>query len=284
LQHLRNPAQISSGVSALLAQIDRAVQAGDMAEASRLAAQALDLGYRHPSLFNLRALAKRLANRNEEALADLMQAHDLNPRSAWTLADIAECHNALSRYREALAAADAAVAVDRGYSRAWFQKGLAHQALTDLGAARAAYLEAVALEPALGDAHARLASMAAEQGRFEESRRFGAAALAAAPGHPIAVLAMVMADIGEGLLEDAERRLAVFLARNDLSPPIRAIAIAQLGDLRDMQGKTEEAFAAYVDSRSIWAGFHVPQWRSGELGRAQALRLGATLAPGAGQA
>lgn len=271
----------SSGIRQWLAQIDRVLKANDMAEASRLAGEALDLGYCHPAFFNLRAYGKRLQNRPEEALADLMRSQDLNPRSAWTLADIAECYSALNRYRKALAAADAAIAVDRKYSRAWFQKGLAHQALTELDAARAAYLGAVQLEPTLGDAHARLAAMAADQGRFEEARHFAMAALAPPPGHPIAVLALVTTDMGEGRYEDAEQRLAVFLARKDLSAPMRSVAITQLGDLRDIQGKTDEAFAAYSDARALWAGFHVPRWRHGEFGREQALRLGAVLESGA---
>lgn len=283
MQYSRNPAPNgrTAGVKQWLAQIDRALQASDMAEASGLAGQALDFGYRHPSLFNLRAHGKQLQSQHEEALADLMRSHDLNPRSAWTLADIADCHNVLGQWRKALAAADAAIAVDRKYSKAWFQKGLAHQALRELGAARTAYLDAIRLEPTLGDAQARLASMAAEQGRLEESRGFATAALAAMPGHPIAVLALVTTDMGEGRFEDAERHLAVFLARKDVLAPLRAVAIAQLGDLRDMQGKTDEAFAAYADSRSIWAGFHVPQWRDGEFGREQVLRLGAVLVPAA---
>ena len=279
----------SPGLNRWLAQIDQAMQKHDMASASRLAASALDLGYVHPALFNLRAQASRLDGRLEEALADLARAHDLNNRSAWTLADMADCLNALSRYPKALAAADAAIAADRKYSKAWFQKGLAHQALREIGRARTAYLMAVQLEPSLADAHARLANIAAEQADHVEARRFAMTALAAAPGHPMALLALIAADMGEDKLADAERRLVAFLARADLPAPMRAVAISQLGDLRDAQGKVDEAFAAYADSRAIWAGFHVPQFESRELGCNQVLRLGAMLAgapaqmgPGAG--
>ena len=121
MQFSRNPAPDSrtAGVNQWLARVNRAAQANDLAEASRLAGQALDFGYRHPAFFNLRAHGKQLRNQHEDALADLMQAHDMNPRAPWTLADIADCHNALGQWRKALAAADAAIAIDRKYSKAW---------------------------------------------------------------------------------------------------------------------------------------------------------------------
>lgn len=272
----------STGVNQWLAQIDRAMQTNNMQEAVRLAGNALNFGYRHPALFNLRALGKRLKNQNEEAFADLMQAHELNPRSPWTLGDLADCLNALGRPKKALAAADSALALDRRYSKAWFQKGLAHQALRQLDRAQAAYRTTVQLEPGHADAHARLAGIAADQNDAATARTHATRALATAPGHPMAVLAMITADISEGEFEAAEQRLVVFLARQDVPAPMRAMAIAQLGDLRDAQGKTEEAFAAYSDSRSVWAGFHVPLWRNGELGRDQVLHLAAVLAPRAG--
>src|SRR5262249_1560975 len=92
-----------------------------------------------------------------------------------------------------------------------------------------------------------------------------------------AVLALIATDVGERRFEDAEQRLAVFLARRDVLPPMRASAITQLGDLRDRQGKTAEAFAAYTDSRSVWSRFYGPQCRD-EMGSQLARRLSAMLA------
>jgi len=268
----------SSGVNQWLVQIDRAMKADNMAEAVRHAQTALGFGYKHPALFNLRALGKRLNNQNEDAFADLMRAHELDPRSPWTLGDLADCLNALGRPKKARAAADSAIALDRRYSKAWFQKGLAHQTLRQIGHARSAYQMTVQLEPSHAEAHARLANIAAEQGDLSTARACALRALGAAPGHPMAVLALITADMGEGAFDAAERRLSIFLARPDVPAPMRAVAIAQLGDLRDAQDKTAEAFAAYSDSRSVWAGFHVPQWRDRELGRDQVLHLAAVLA------
>jgi tetratricopeptide (TPR) repeat protein len=274
LQDIRRSA---SGINQWLAQISRAMQANNMSEAVRLAGTALDLGYSHPALFNLRALGKRFSSQDEDAHADLMRAHSLNPRSPWTLADLADCLCALNRPEEALAAADSAVAIDHRYSKAWFQKGVAHQVLRQLDKAHSAFQTTVQLEVGHAEAHARLAHMAAEQNDFTTARGHAGSALAAAPRHPMAVLAMIAVDLGDGELDSAERRLIAFLSRQDVPPPMRAIAIAQLGDLRDAQDKTDEAFAAYSDARSVWAGFHAPQWRDGELGRDQVLHLAAVV-------
>lgn len=236
----------------LFLEIDRALRAGQTARATDLARQALDTGYCDPVLYNLRAHWKRQNGRVEEALADLVQANRLDPGSARILGEIADCLNALGRFGKALTAANDALALEPAWAPAWFHKGFAHQMLNDLDAARAAYLEALRLDPGMADAAARLAALASLTGAHDEVRKFAARAEQAQPGHPIAVIALVAADLAEGRFDSAEPKLDALLHDPRTVPLTRAIALSHLGDLRDAQGRTHEAFEAYCHSGAIW--------------------------------
>jgi tetratricopeptide (TPR) repeat protein len=233
-------------------EIDRAMRLGKLSLAIALARQALNAGYANPVLYNLRAHGLRLDGRPEEALADMRQALSLEPNSAVVMAEIADCLNSLGRYKQALAAADDAIAVDRTMAKAWLHKGLALQHLSELNDARTAFLEATRLDPNMADAHARLAALANISGAHDEVRKYAAKAEAVHPGHPIATIALVATELAEGKFERAEPRLAALLRDPDAPPLMRANALSHLGDLRDAQGRTHEAFDAYCRSKALW--------------------------------
>lgn len=233
-------------------EIDRAMRVGKLSLAIALARQALNAGYVDPVLYNLRAHGLRLDGRPEEALADLRQALSLEPNAPVVLAEIADCLNSLGRHKHALAAADEALALDRTLAKAWLHKGLALQHLSELNASRAAFLEAVRYEPDMADAHARLAALANISGAHDDVRKYAAKAEATHPGHPIASIALVATELAEGKLDRAEPRLAALLRDPDAPPLMRANALSHLGDLRDAQGRTHEAFDAYCRSKALW--------------------------------
>ena len=255
--------------------IDQAMRRGDFAQAMRLAEAALDAGQRHPVLFNLRAQSRKRAGRMEEALADLERARAFDAKSAVLASEIAECLNGLGRHEEALAAAKDALALDRTLGVAWYQKAMAHAAMIDLDAARKAFREALRRDPDLADAHAQLASLEAEQGNYDAARRHVEEALHRNPKHPIALVAKVSTALAGRRLAEAETTLQDLLADRALSPPLRAAAAIQLGDLRDLQGQPDKAFDAYREARRTWSSFFGPvvARSAGEMGCERALRV-----------
>ena len=258
-------------------EIDRVLRLGDVARATALARQALDGGQIHPVLFNLRAQEKKSNGQMEAALADLMRARELDPKSAVIVSEIAGCLNWLGRHDEALAAADRALAIDRKLGDAWYQKAMAHAALTAYDAARKAFRESVRRDPTLVEAQAQLASFEAGQGNFAAARQHAEAALRLSPNNPTALAAQVSADLAEGKLCEAEAILQSMLRDAALAPPLRAGAAAQLGDLRDLQGQPDKAFGAYREARKTWAAFYESEIRrrAGEMGNERVRRLAA---------
>jgi tetratricopeptide (TPR) repeat protein len=246
------PARPPQAPPPIFVEIDNAMRAGQLSRAVELARRALDAGHRDPVLYNLRAHGKKQAGLMEEALADLRQARALEPHSPRILGEMADCLNNLGRYNQALAAATDALAIEAALAPAWFHKGFAHQMLNELEQARAAYLEAVRLDPGMADGHARLAALASLAGAHDEVRKHATRAEAARPGHPIAAIALAATDLAEGRLDSAEPRLTALLRDPGAAPLTRAIALSHLGDLRDAQGRTHEAFEAYCRSGAIW--------------------------------
>lgn len=190
------------------------------------------------------------------------------PQDAVSLARQADSLNALGHHRRALRAASAALAVAPDMAPAWFQAGLAQQMLNHPEEAVGCYLEALRREPQMTAAHARLANIHALQGRYREARAFAQHALALAPGDAGAVMALARADLGECRLDDAEPRL-LWLADQD-DPMLKSIALGFLGDLRDAQGRTGEAFAAYRNAGEV-SRASLPSPR--ESGSAQVRRI-----------
>ncbi|MEI9994567.1 MAG: tetratricopeptide repeat protein [Rhizomicrobium sp.] len=145
----------------LLAAIDRAEQGGDGAAAVALAQRAIESGYVHPRLFDLRGRWMRDRGRLREALDDLQRAHTLAPKTVSILVALAACLNDLGRHKQALLAAGDARAIDPACPGAWLQKGIAHRRLEQRDRARACFAEAVRLDPGMSDAKAQLAELGA---------------------------------------------------------------------------------------------------------------------------
>ncbi|HTQ15525.1 MAG TPA: tetratricopeptide repeat protein [Rhizomicrobium sp.] len=236
----------------ILIEIDCALRTGQLDRVVALAQAALDAGIRNPALHNLRARALRQVGRLEEALADLRQSQKLDPRAASTPADIAACLNELGRFNQAIAAAKEAIARDPDLPQPWYQIGLGHQMLRQLDAARNAYLEAIRLDPNFADALVRLAGLAELAGNDEEARAFALRAERVQPGHPGATTVLVNSDLAAGRLTSAEPRIEALLANPSVAPVLRAITLSQLGDLRDAQGRTHEAYQAYCRAGAMW--------------------------------
>jgi tetratricopeptide (TPR) repeat protein len=248
---------------AQLVAVQAALQAGDVAQAQRLADAALAAGQQHPMLFNLAAGRLEQEGRYEDALALLQQGHALAPADPGLNHALGLVLNRLERYVEAVQRFDAVIAAQPGFAAAHAARGTALEAIADIRAAEAAYRRAIELQPGHLAAISGLASLAIRRGRSAEARELAGQVLAAQPNYPDAVMALAQADLVDGQPQDGEARLYDLLA--DTRPTVEQRALAQglLGDLLDAQDRTAEAFAAYDTCHRALLGAYKPRFGTG---------------------
>ncbi|HEX3673916.1 MAG TPA: sulfotransferase [Rhizomicrobium sp.] len=237
------------------------MRANDVMRAIELAQQALDAGHANPVLFSLRAHWRKHNGQAMDAIADLESALEMEPRSTKLFTEIADCLNSLGHHRKALMAASDAIDCDPAYPKAWYEKGLAHQMLNELEQSRDAYEHAIGINPRMAGALARLAALAAQQGEHDAARDYAGRALAIRPADDVAQLTLVSLDLAQNQLEPAEARIRSMLDFSGTAALTRAIALSRLGDLRDRQGRRQEAFEAYGESGDRWKTVYGPRYQ-----------------------
>jgi Tfp pilus assembly protein PilF len=148
-------------------------------------------------------------------------------------------------HREAFAPLEAVLATAPDHFDALMLIGAAALALRDLRRARAVFEQAAAAWPDRVEPLVELASLAAQQGAWDDARRFGARALAIAPGAARAMLALARADLAAREPAAAKARLDALLARADIDDGLRAESLSVAGDALDALDRPAEAFAAW---------------------------------------
>ena len=258
-----------------LERIDATLRSSGMPAAAALSIQALDEGIEHPALLNLAASARHGEGRFEEAVDLLKRARRLAPQDPHVLNSLGICLRALGRPAAALEAYDAALRADPRMAAAQCNRANVLEELNDIPAAKAAYERAAGLDRAYAEPVAGLAWMAAQNGEIDAARSHGERALAQAPGHLLARMALASAELQARNLAGAEARLAELQREPSLGPVNRAIVMGLIGDLRDAQDRPAEAFAAYQASNAEMRALHAPRFdRSGQqtaLGHARRL-------------
>lgn len=229
----------------ILVEVDAAVRRSDGPAALRLAEQGLAEGIEHEALFNILASARFQEGRVEEAAALMKRAKALAPRDPHVLNGLGLCLRALGRRDEAIAAFDAAARADPRYAAALFNKGSTLEDADDVIGARACYEKAASLRRDYAEPLASLAWLSAQNGDDAEARALAARALALAPTHVLARMALALADLHDRNYAAAEPALLALERDQSLGAVNRAIVLGLLGDLRDGQDRTAEAFAAY---------------------------------------
>ncbi len=239
------PAAIIQDVTALLQrqEIDKAVAA---------AKDALDRGFEAPLLLNLRAYWLEGQNRPADALVDLYRARELAPEDPMILNALGLCLGKLGRTDEAYLAFRQCAELAPGFGPAHFNCGWTSEELGELERARMAFEEAARLDPKGADAHGRLAALAARRGQWDNVRAHAEAALARAPGHPAAVIALAQADSAAKSYADAKTRLQMVIDTPQASVQDRGTAAGVLGDILDAQGRYRDAFAAYTAGNALF--------------------------------
>jgi tetratricopeptide (TPR) repeat protein len=216
---------------ATLLRVHEALEAGQVEAAVKMAEAALAQGLQHPMLYNLAAERLEAENRFPEALALLQRGYGLDPTDVGLRQALALCLFRLQRYAEALPHFDALVAAEPQFAPGHAARGATLDALGDLGAAEAAYRQALDLQPDNLLAVAGLASLASRQGRHPEARALADRVLAAEPGYPEAVIVLAKADMAEGQAAAAKARLRDLIADPRSGPEQRVFAQGLLADM-----------------------------------------------------
>jgi len=252
----------SPNVELLLRDVQTALQAEQLGRAIELASSGLDQGVVHPLLLHLRAHRLSDEGRYDEALQDLEQACSLSPNEPRIPNGMGECLVKAQRFAEAVSAFDQALAIWPEFPLAHQNRGFALETLGQHKLAEEAYQRAVALDPNFADPLARLAGLAATRGQWTAVRDLAARALLLDPVHAIANFAAAKADLAKGMLDAAEQRLQLVLNDPTKDALERAGALKQLGDVRDAQGQTAEAFAYYQNANDQFRAFFEPRLKA----------------------
>jgi len=234
----------------------------DDAGASRLAEQALADGVEHEGLLNLVAGTRYQEGRIEEAAQLLKRARALAPRDPHVLNGLGLCLRAQGRMDAARDAFDAAVRADPRHAAAHYNRGAVLEDQDDVPGARAAYEKAISLQRDYVEPLASLAWLSAQNGDAAEARALGRRAITLAPRHPLARMALAAADLQDRDYGAAEPQLMALLQDPALTPVNRTIVLGLIGDLRDGQQRTAEAFAAYEACMAELRGLYAAQYEA----------------------
>jgi tetratricopeptide (TPR) repeat protein len=237
----RDPARDAQFV----AEVTAKVQGGDIAGAMALARHGLDNGVIHPLLLNLRAAWHAGAGRDGDALDDLRIAFALDANDVFVRNALGVALGRMGKWDEALPVLKQGVALAPDFVPAQFALGWAYEFTGELKLAGYHFKQAAGLDANFAPAWAHLASLAYRRSDWKACEDYAAKALAADPHQPVALTALTGAALARRDPEGAEGLLARLGDFARLPETEAALAETMLGDLRDAQKRTDDAFAAY---------------------------------------
>lgn len=233
-----------------LEQVDSVLRTQGLPAAAQLSLQALAAGVEHPTLLNLAASARYREGRFDDAAQLLKRARALAPNDPNILNSLGICLKALDRNEAALEAYSAALRIDPDMAPAHFNRGAVMESLSDIRRAKTSYERAAALNPNYVEPLASLAWLEAQAGDATSARAAGERALSLSPTNVLARMAIASAELQLGQLSAAAAGLSELSRDPRLSPINRSIVLGLTGDLKDAEGDTAGAFAAYSASNA----------------------------------
>jgi Tfp pilus assembly protein PilF len=245
-----------SELAACIAAAEAAMRRGDQEAAFRLAGKAAGLGAERPQILVLAVFDCLSRNEAQRALDYAAKARAAARRDGEVLNAYALALSACGRFKEALAAFEAALRQAPGRAGFHYGKGCVFEKIGENARARQSFERAVALEPNHGLALSRLAGLAMERGDVAEARAYGERTLRLLPDEQAATLALAMADIEEKKFAAALSRLSPLLGR--WSGINLVIAQGLCADALDGLGHRAEAFQAYTASNDSMRRLYRP--------------------------
>jgi tetratricopeptide (TPR) repeat protein len=235
----------------LFAIVKEAVNAGDLVRASNLAATALDNGYMHPQLLNLRAWGYERQGRMKEALADLKQAVTISPGDRNLRNFYGETLAKQGRWNEAIVEFEAVLGYTPDMREARLNLASAFECVGELARAEEQFRLVLDAQPANALALAALANLAARRADWDTARRLAERALAAEPKQWLALTTLANVAVGTGNFADAGTVIDSALADTALPDADRAMMLTLKGDLLHAQSRYAEAFEIYTKANAL---------------------------------
>jgi tetratricopeptide (TPR) repeat protein len=256
---------------ATLRAVQELAQRRDFAAAAALAEKTLADGFEHPMLLNISATRLEQQGKYQDALKLLERAVAIAPKDIGARNALGLCLQRLDRPGDALYHIEELLKQQPDLPFAHASKGNSLMALGSLGRARESHLRAFELDPKNFSATAALGSIASHRGQHAEAREWAARTLDIVPGFPDAVLALSSAELAQGNLTAAERRLRDVINDTRASSADRARATGLLADVFDAAGRFSEAFEAYDAGNRVWRLIYQRFESANALGYARAL-------------
>jgi tetratricopeptide (TPR) repeat protein len=238
-------------------RIERALAAGQVGLAAKIAASALAGGEVDPLILNLAAWRREEAGDFRGAHVLLKRALLLAPGDVLILGSIGAVLRKQGYLDEALALLDRVVAAEPRHAAAWLERGYVLDALRSDQQAIASYERALAIDPNLAPALGKLADSAARRGDIATSYDYARRAFALNPEEPSAAfaLALLAMEAKDGVRAEA---LLKPLLETKLTPEDRTRSLTLLGDALNRQDRTTEAFAAYRHAQRSFREAYAP--------------------------
>ena len=205
------------------------------------------------------ALAHSAAGEFDQADVLFDRALAMEPGNPSTLTSLAIHRRRQGRVRDAVLACDAAIRAYPGYPDAWLERASILASGGSLAAARDSYRQAARIAPDHAAAHAGLAALSAREGDHGAARQHAEAALARDAANPMAITALARAELADGELHGAERRLHALLAGLAIASLDRSMGHSALGDVYDRLGEPDQAHHHYAAAKADFAALHADQ-------------------------
>ena len=221
------------------------MRAGEFDKANETLARAAKLAPDVASVRTQLALSQFGSGKSEQALAELSAASALNPEFAQADLLLIGVHLERGEYDEAVVAAQGFAEKQPANPMPHNLMGGAYEGLGDLAKARAAYHQALSLDPNFGAAVLNLARLELNEGNEDGARQRYDSVLAHTPHHPAVLSRLATLDFAAGDTNKAVERLEESRRHNpeDLSSRLSLAGwYLQTGKFAEAFPVAEEAF------------------------------------------
>lgn len=240
----------------LIAQIDRELDAGNVAGAARIAEQALQAGSKEPIVYNLAAWQREEEGRFEEAEALILDAQTRDPEDPTLFVALGVVRRKQGHLKAAVDAIEQAIRLDPGYAGAWQERATTFEKGGAIADAAADFRHALSLEPGNAGVMASLASINARQGNAQEATALAEAALRIEPDNLGARNALAQVALEAKRFDEAISLLEATIRDHPDARDVMIHTRTLLGDALEGAGRYDEAYASYQAAQKLFQEVH----------------------------
>ncbi len=233
----------------------RALEAGQLDEASRMAQQVLAAAPGEPNACQIMGLVHMREGRAGEALKFIRKALKVAPTNPQILNMLGSALRTTGDVAGARKAFAKSIAANRGATNKSYVEPQINLANLDLGegareAARTGFEAVLTAQPGNGLALSGLARLAMLKNNPAEAHELAAKALEALPGNILSLLIKAEASVRLKNYEEALGEAKVLAARPDIEPTNNALALGFAAEAADKLARYDEAFALFTQANA----------------------------------